>query len=93
MSVKRTALDNIQRDQENKIPRLEEKEDEKVQMENSVIGNSGCSSINHIILSCLDQQSQMLFRSVCQSWKEQVDAAIARKYRLLQSLRKPAETS
>ena len=73
MSVKRTALDNIQRDQENKIPRLEEKEDEKVQMENSVIGNSGCSSINHIILSCLDQQSQMLFRSVCQSWKEQVD--------------------
>ena len=66
-------MDNIQRDQENKIPRLEEKEDEKVQMENSVIGNSGCSSINHIILSCLDQQSQMSFRSVCQSWKEQVD--------------------
>ena len=27
------------------------------------------------------------------SWREQMDAAIARKYWLLQSMRKPAETS
>ena len=73
MSVKREASNKIHRDQENKIPRLEKEEDEENQMENSVIGNPGFSSINQIILSYLDHQSQMSFRSVCQSWKEQVD--------------------
>ena len=37
-----------------------------------VIGNSGFPMINQNILFCLDHKSQMAFRSVCQSWKEQV---------------------
>ena len=38
-----------------------------------VIGNPGFSDINQTILSYLDHQSQMAFRQVCQSWKEEVD--------------------
>ena len=38
-----------------------------------VIGNPGFSDINQTILSYLDHQSQMVFRQVCQSWKEEVD--------------------
>ena len=40
---------------------------------NSIIGNPGFPSINQNILFYLDHKSQMAFRQVCQSWKEQVD--------------------
>merc|ERR1712016_140383 len=43
---------------------------------NTIIGNPGLPSINQNILSCLDHKSQMTFRQVCQSWKEQVDAPL-----------------
>ena len=43
---------------------------------NSVIGNPGYPGINQNILFCLDHKSQMAFRQVCQSWKEQVDQPI-----------------
>ena len=38
-----------------------------------VIGNSGFPIINQNVLLYLDHKSQMAFRSVCQSWREQVD--------------------
>ena len=41
-----------------------------------VIGNPGFSSINENILFCLDHKSQMAFKQVCQSWREQVDLPI-----------------
>ena len=40
---------------------------------NSIIGNPGFPGINQNILIYLDHESQMAFRQVCQSWKEQVD--------------------
>ena len=40
---------------------------------NIVIGNPGFSGINQNILFCLNHKSQMAFRQVCQSWKEEVD--------------------
>ena len=40
---------------------------------NSIIGNPGFPGINQNILFYLDHESQMAFRQVCQSWKEQVD--------------------
>ena len=43
---------------------------------NSIIGNPGFPSINQNILFCLDHDSKMVFRQVCQSWKEQVDAPL-----------------
>ena len=67
MFQKRPASDQIQRE-ENKVAKLEE-----IQMENCLIGNPGFSDINQTILSHLDHQSQMAFRQVCQSWKEEVD--------------------
>ena len=67
MFQKRPASDQIQRE-ENKIAKLEE-----IQKENCLIGNPGFSDINQTILSYLDHQSQITFRQVCQSWKEQVD--------------------
>ena len=39
----------------------------------SIIGNPGFHQINQNILFCLDHKSQMGFRKVCQSWKQQVD--------------------
>jgi len=62
--TKRQASEEIW-DTKNKIPKLEET--------NMVIGNPGFPGINQIILSCLDHKSQMAFRQVCQSWKQQVD--------------------
>ena len=41
-----------------------------------VIGNPGFPHINQNILSCLDHKSQMAFKQVCQSWKQQVDAPL-----------------
>ena len=38
-----------------------------------IIGNPGFQQINQNILFCLDHKSQMGFRKVCQSWKQQVD--------------------
>ena len=38
-----------------------------------VIGNPGLPVITQNILFYLDHKSQMAFRQVCQSWKEQVD--------------------
>ena len=70
MSQITPASDKIQRE-ENKIARLEN--DKEIQMNHILIGNPGLSSINQSILSSLDHQYQMSFRSVCQSWKEQVD--------------------
>ena len=67
MFQKRPASNQIQRE-ENKIAKLEE-----IQMENCLIGNPGFSDINQTILSYMDHQSQMAFRQVCQSWKEEVD--------------------
>ena len=43
---------------------------------NSIIGNPGFPSINQNILFYLDHKSQMAFRQVCQSWKEQVDVPL-----------------
>ena len=40
---------------------------------NTIIGNPGFQCINEKILFFLDHKSQMAFRQVCQSWKEQVD--------------------
>ena len=40
---------------------------------NSIIGNPGFPGINRNILFCLNHDSQMVFRQVCQSWREQVD--------------------
>ena len=40
---------------------------------NIIIGNPGFPGINQNILFCLDHDSQMVFRQVCQSWSEQVD--------------------
>ena len=51
--------------QEMKIPKMEET--------NTIIGNPGFPGINQSILFCLDHKSQMAFRQVCQSWKEEVD--------------------
>ena len=69
MSKKRPASNKNQR-KESKISKL----DEEIQMSsNSLIGHSGFSNINQIILSCLDHDSQMSFRHVCQSWKAQMD--------------------
>ena len=48
-----------------KIPKLEET--------NSIIGNPAFLLINENILFCLDPNSQMTFRQVCQSWKKEVD--------------------
>ena len=42
----------------------------------AVIGNPGFPHINQNILSCLDHKSQMAFKQVCQSWKQQVDAPL-----------------
>ena len=67
MFEKRSASDQIQRE-ENKIAKMEENK-----IENCLIGNPGFSDINQTILSYLDHQSQMAFRQVCQSWKEEVD--------------------
>ena len=39
----------------------------------SLIGNPGFPGINQNILFSMDHKSQMAFRQVCQSWKEQVD--------------------
>ena len=39
---------------------------------NNVIGNPGFPGINQNILFYLDHESQMAFRQVCQSWKEQL---------------------
>ena len=39
---------------------------------NSIIGNPGFPGINQNILFYLDHESQMAFRQVCQSWKEQL---------------------
>ena len=39
---------------------------------NSIIGNPGFLGINQNILFYLDHESQMAFRQVCQSWKEQL---------------------
>ena len=39
----------------------------------NIIGNPGFSTINENILLNLDHKSQMTFRQVCQSWREQVD--------------------
>ena len=55
-----------------RVARLD-KEEEEIQMNNSLIGNPGFSQINQQIISYLDHKSQMAFRSVCQSWKAQVD--------------------
>ena len=43
---------------------------------NSIIGNPGFHLINQTVLSCLDHKSQMTFRQVSQSWKEQMDQPI-----------------
>ena len=43
---------------------------------NSIIGNPGFLGINQNILFYLDHESQMAFRQVCQSWKEQVDVPL-----------------
>ena len=43
---------------------------------NNIIGNDGFPSINQNILFYLDHESQMAFRQVCQSWKEQVDVPL-----------------
>ena len=40
---------------------------------NSIIGHPAFPGINQHILFYLDHESQMAFRQVCQSWKEQVD--------------------
>ena len=40
---------------------------------NTIIGTPGFPGINQNILFCLDHKSQMAFRQVCQSWREQVD--------------------
>ena len=39
---------------------------------NCIIGNPGFPSVNQNILFYLDHKSQMAFRQVCQSWKEQL---------------------
>ena len=39
----------------------------------TLIGNPGFPGINQNILFSMDHKSQMAFRQVCQSWKEQVD--------------------
>ena len=39
----------------------------------TIIGNPGFPGINQNILFSMDHNSQMAFRQVCQSWKEQVD--------------------
>ena len=39
---------------------------------NSIIGNPAFPGINQQILFYLDHESQMAFRQVCQSWKEQL---------------------
>ena len=52
-------------DTKKKISKLEET--------NMVIGNPAFPGINQNILFCLDHKSQMSFRQVCQSWKEEVD--------------------
>ena len=58
-----------------KMSQIKPASDEILREENNIIliGNPGFSNINQSILSYLDHQSQMSFRSVCQSWKEQVD--------------------
>ena len=43
---------------------------------NTIIGNPGFPGINQNILFRLDHKSQMAFKQVCQSWKEQVDQPI-----------------
>ena len=43
---------------------------------NSIIGNPGFPVINEKILFSLDHESQMTFRQVCQSWREQVDQPV-----------------
>ena len=70
MSKKRLASNKNQR-KKSKMSKL----DEEIQMRttNSLIGHSGFSDINQIILFCLDHDSQMSFRQVCQSWKAQLD--------------------
>ena len=60
--TKRQAPEEIQ-ETKKKIPKLM----------NTVIGNPGFPDINKNILFCLDHKSQIAFRQVCQSWKEEVD--------------------
>merc|ERR1712218_449243 len=43
---------------------------------NSIIGYPGFPGINQNILFYLDHKSQMAFKQVCQSWKQQVDAPL-----------------
>ena len=43
---------------------------------NSIIGNPAFPGINQRILFYLDHESQIVFRQVCQSWKEQVDVPL-----------------
>ena len=43
---------------------------------NNITSNAGFPSINQNILLYLDHESQMAFRQVCQSWKEQVDVPL-----------------
>ena len=40
---------------------------------NDIFGNSGLSHIPQGILLCLDYESKLVFRQVCQSWKTHVD--------------------
>ena len=40
---------------------------------NDIIGNPGLSHIPQGILSCLDYESKLALRQVCQSWKTHVD--------------------
>ena len=43
---------------------------------NTIIGNPGFPGINQNILFCLDHKSQMAYRQVCQSWKQEMDQPI-----------------
>ena len=55
----------------NKIPKLDS--ELLGNQVNTILGNPGFPVINQNILFCLNQKSQMTFRQVCQSWKEEVD--------------------
>ena len=60
---------------ENQIPKskIAKLENEDKPLTNAVFGNPGLSHIPQGILSCLDYESKLAFRQVCQSWKAHVD--------------------
>ena len=51
----------------------EEIENDQTTNINTLIENPGFSNITQSILGCLDHNSQMTFRGVCQSWKAHVE--------------------